>query len=144
MGETVILPLNDPTFSLRFHDIQVCHISWVEALQNHDPPVRVFFEQENPETMSQTGGIVLFVPAMVAREESRMKSEAILLSLMGRLSRGLFLTPGLFGYYRIDVPDGFGGYKKKSFLSMKPKYEQSDGYMRPCPAKELRKKQGRQ
>ena len=52
--------------------------------------------------------------------------------------------PGLFGYDRIDDPDGFGGYKKKSFPSMKQKDEQSDGYMRPCPAKELRKKQGRQ
>jgi hypothetical protein len=63
---------------------------------------------------------------------------------MGRLSRGLFLMPGLFGYDRIDDPDGFGGYKKKSYPSMNQKDEQSDGYMRPCPAKELRKKQGRQ
>ena len=36
-------------------------IGWVEALQNHDPPVRVFFEQENLDTMSQTSGIILFV-----------------------------------------------------------------------------------
>ena len=56
-------------------------IGWVEALQNHDPPVRVFFEQENLDTMSQTSGIILFVLAMVAQEESHMKSEAILLSL---------------------------------------------------------------
>ena len=32
---------------------------------------------------------------------------------MGRFSRGLFLMPGLFGYDRIDDPDGSGGYKKK-------------------------------
>ena len=38
-------------------------IKWVEALQNHDPPVRVFFEQENLDTMSQTSGIILFVLA---------------------------------------------------------------------------------
>lgn len=87
-------------------------IGWVEALQNHDPPVRVFFEQENLDTMSQTSGIILFVLAMVAQEESHMKSEAILLSLEWRFSRGRFLTPRLFGYDKIDVPDGFGGYKK--------------------------------
>ncbi len=87
-------------------------IEWVEALQNHDPPVRVFFEQENLDTMSQTSGIILFVLAMVAEEESHMKSEAILLSLEWRFSRGRFLTPRLFGYDKIEVPDGYGGHKK--------------------------------
>lgn len=87
-------------------------IGWVEALQNHDPPVRDFFEQENLDTLSQTSGIILFVLAMVAQEESHMKSEAILLSLEWRFSRGRFLTPRLFGYDKIEVPDGFGGKKK--------------------------------
>lgn len=87
-------------------------IGWVEALQNHDPPVRVFFEQENLDTMSQTSGIILFVLAMVAQEESHMKSEAVLLSLEWRFSRGRFLTPRLFGYDYIEIPDGFGGKKK--------------------------------
>ena len=87
-------------------------IGWVEALQNHDPPIRVFFEQENLDTMSQTSGIILFVLAMVAQEESHMKSEAILLSLEWRFSRGRFLTPRLFGYNKVEVPDGFGGKKK--------------------------------
>ena len=87
-------------------------IGWVEALQNHDPPVRVFFEQENLDTLSQTSGIILFVLAMVAQEGSHMKSEAILLSLEWRFSRGRFLTPRLFGYDKIEVPDGFGGKKK--------------------------------
>ena len=87
-------------------------IGWVEALQNHDPPIRVFFEQENLDTMSQTSGIILFVLAMVAQEESHMKSESILLSLEWRFSRGRFLTPRLFGYDKVEVPDGFGGKKK--------------------------------
>ncbi|MBQ9902572.1 MAG: recombinase family protein [Clostridia bacterium] len=87
-------------------------IGWVEALQNHDPPIRVFFEQENLDTLSQTSGIILFVLAMVAQEESHMKSEAILLSLEWRFSRGRFLTPRLFGYDKEEVPDGFGGKKK--------------------------------
>ena len=87
-------------------------IKWVEALQNHDPPVRVFFEQENLDTMSQTSGIILFVLAMVAEEESHMKSEAMLLSLEWRFSRGRFLTPRLFGFDKVEVPDGYGGHKK--------------------------------
>ncbi|MBQ7547850.1 MAG: recombinase family protein [Clostridia bacterium] len=87
-------------------------IGWVEALQNHDPPIRVFFETEHIDTMSQTSGIILFVLAMVAQEESHMKSEAILLSLEWRFSRGRFLTPRLFGYDKVEVPDGYGGHKK--------------------------------
>ncbi|MCR4623036.1 MAG: recombinase family protein [Clostridiales bacterium] len=87
-------------------------IGWVEALQNHDPPIKVFFEQENLDTMSQTSGIILFVLAMVAQEESHMKSEAILLSIEWRFSRGRFLTTRLFGYDKTEVPDGYGGTKK--------------------------------
>ena len=87
-------------------------IVWVEALQNHNPPVRVYFEQENLDTMAQTSNIILIVLAMVAQEESHMKSEAILLSLEWRFSRGRFLTPRLFGYDVVEVPDGFGGHKK--------------------------------
>ena len=87
-------------------------IKWVETLQNHDPPIRVFFEQENLDTMSQTSGIILFVLAMVAEEESHMKSEAMLLSLEWRFSHGRFLTPRLFGFDKVEVPDGFGGHKK--------------------------------
>ena len=87
-------------------------IGWVEALQNHDPPIRVFFETEHIDTMSQTSGIILFVLAMVAQEESHMKSEAILLSLEWRFSRGRFLTPRLFGYDKVEVPDGYVGHKK--------------------------------
>ena len=87
-------------------------MGWVEALQRHDPPIKVFFEQENLDTMASTSGIILFVLAMVAQEESHMKSEAILLSLEWRFSRGRFLTPRLFGYDKIEVPDGFGGKKK--------------------------------
>ena len=87
-------------------------IVWIEALQNHDPPVRVYFEQENLDTMAQTSSIILIVLAMVAQEESHMKSEAILLSLEWRFSRGRFLTPRLFGYDAVHVPDGYGGRKK--------------------------------
>ena len=41
-----------------------------------------------------------------------MKSEAMLLSLEWRFSRGRFLTPALLGYDRIEEPDGHGGHRK--------------------------------
>ena len=43
-------------------------IGYIEELKNLDPPVRVFFEQENLDTGLQTSGIILFVLAMVAEE----------------------------------------------------------------------------
>ena len=78
----------------------------------HNPPIPVYFEQENLNTLDATSNIILFVLAMVAEEESHMKSEAMLLSLEWRFSRGRFLTPALLGYDRVEVPDGFGGHKK--------------------------------
>lgn len=87
-------------------------IGWVRKLKEHDPPIPVFFEQENLNTLDTTSNIILFVLAMVAEEESHMKSEAMLLSLEWRFSRGRFLTPALLGYDRVEVPDGHGGHKK--------------------------------
>lgn len=68
-------------------------IKYVEELKSLDPPVNVYFEQEKLDTSVQTSGIILIVLAMVAEEESHMKSEAMLLSLEWRFSRGRFLTP---------------------------------------------------
>ena len=88
-------------------------IGWVRELKDkHDPPIQVFFEQEHLNTMDATSNIILFVLAMVAEEESHMKSEAMLLSLEWRFSRGRFLTPALLGYDRVEVPDGNGSHRK--------------------------------
>ena len=70
-------------------------IGWVRKLKEQDPPIQVFFEQEHLNTLATTSNIILFVLAMVAEEESHMKSEAMLLSLEWRFSRGRFLTPAL-------------------------------------------------
>ncbi|MCR4708429.1 MAG: recombinase family protein, partial [Clostridiales bacterium] len=89
-------------------------IGWVRELKDkHDPPIAVFFEQEHLNTLDVTSNIILFVLAMVAEEESHMKSEAMLLSLEWRFSRGRFMTPALLGYDRVEVPDGNGGHRKK-------------------------------
>ena len=65
-----------------------------------------------PQTILQTSGVILIVLAMVAEKESHIKSEAMLLSLEWRFSRGRFLIPELFDYDKVKVPDGFGGKKK--------------------------------
>lgn len=93
-------------------------IGYIEELSNLNPPVRVFFEQEGIDTSVQTSGVILFVLALVAEEESHMKSEAMLLSLEWRFSRGRFLTPALFGYDKIEIPDDFGG--KRKMLDINP------------------------
>ena len=87
-------------------------IGWVTRLQEANPPVKVIFEMEGIDTLSTTTNLILTILAVVAEEESHMKSEAILLSLEWRFSRGRFLTPRLFGYDLVKVEDGFGGYRK--------------------------------
>ena len=69
-------------------------------------------ELKNLDTGLQTSGIILFVLAMVAEEESHMKSEAMLLSLEWRFSRGRFMTPALFGYDKVEIKDEYGGKRK--------------------------------
>ena len=88
------------------------YISWVWKLKERDPPIQVFFEQEHMNTLDTTSNIILFVLAMVAEEESHMKSEVVLLSLEWRFSRGRFLTPTLLGYDKVEIPDGHCGHKK--------------------------------
>ena len=87
-------------------------MSWVTTLQNANPPVKVIFEMENIDTLETTSNLILTILAVVAEEESHMKSEAILLSLEWRFSRGRFLTPRLFGYELAKEGDNYGGYRK--------------------------------
>ena len=81
-------------------------IKWVRILQKHDPPIAVYFEDVNLNTLSQTSNVILFVLAMVAEEESHMKSEAMLISLEWRFSRGRFMIPRLLGYETVKDKNG--------------------------------------
>ena len=87
-------------------------IGWVTRLQEAPHPVKVIFEMEGIDTLATTSNLILTILAVVAEEESHMKSEAILLSLEWRFSRGRFLTPRLFGYDLVNVPDSYGGFRK--------------------------------
>ena len=79
-------------------------ISWVRTLQ--EVGVAVIFEDVNLNTLDQTSNLILFVLAMVAEEESHMKSEAMNLSLEWRFSSGRFLIPRLLGYETVKGEDG--------------------------------------
>lgn len=63
-----------------------------------------------------TADTILFVLAMVAEEESHMKSEAMLLSLEWRFSRGRFMTPKLLGYDKVEVVEN-GIHRKKLVIN---------------------------
>ena len=91
-------------------------ISWVRRLKEQNPPIPVLFEQENLNTLDSTSNIILFVLAMVAEEESHMKSEAMLLSLEWRFSRGRFMTPKLLGYDKVEVVEN-GIHRKKLVIN---------------------------
>ena len=81
-------------------------IGWVRKLQEHDPPIAVIFEDVRLNTLDQASSLILFVLAMVAEEESHMKSEAMQLSLEWRFKSGRFLLPKLLGYDSVKGPDG--------------------------------------
>ena len=81
-------------------------IGWVRRLQEHNPPIAVIFEDVNLNTLDQASSLILFVLAMVAEEESHMKSEAMQLSLEWRFASGRFMIPKLLGYESVKGKDG--------------------------------------
>ena len=89
-------------------------VKYVNLLRKHDPPIAVYFEAEGLNSLSLSTDLVLVVLAIVAEEESHMKSEAMLLSLEWRFNRGMFITPSLLGYDRIKLEDD--GRNKRSIL----------------------------
>ena len=89
-------------------------VKYVNLLRRHDPPIAVYFEAEGLNSLSLSTDLVLVVLAIVAEEESHMKSEAMLLSLEWRFSRGMFMTPSLLGYDKVKLDDD--GRNKRSIL----------------------------
>ncbi|MCD8340848.1 MAG: recombinase family protein [Clostridiales bacterium] len=61
-------------------------------------PVGVFFETENLNSLEKGNDIIMTVLSATAQEESHVKSEIMVQSLMHRFNMGIFLTPELLGY----------------------------------------------
>ena len=86
-------------------------IVWVEALQNHDPPVRVYFEQENLDTMAQTSSIILIVLATELSDAlSGYLSESDLTGYLSESDMGEYVTES-------DLSDALGDYLSESDLT---------------------------
>lgn len=85
-------------------------ISLIRKLKNLDPPVGVFFETDNLNTLAESSEIALSFLATLAQEESVKKREAMIWSLAQRFKDCQLLTPPLLGYDR--QRDSAGHYVK--------------------------------
>ena len=79
-------------------------LAWVRKLK--EIGVAVIFEDVKLNTLDKASDLILVVLALVAEEESHMKSEAMQLSLEWRFSRGRFMIPKLLGYESVKGADG--------------------------------------
>jgi DNA invertase Pin-like site-specific DNA recombinase len=73
-------------------------IGVVERLKALRPPVGAYFEVENIFSLNPEQEMPFGIHSTVAEHDSRLKSEAMKISLEMRFSRGIYLTPPLFGY----------------------------------------------
>ena len=91
-------------------------ISLIRELKHQNPPVGVFFETDNLNTLSEESELMLAFLATFAQEESVKKSESMNWSLKERFKSGKLLTPGLLGYER--PRDAVGNYIKYGKLQI--------------------------
>lgn len=75
-------------------------VSLVRRLKNHNPPIGVFFENDNLFTLSEDSELKLSLLATFAQEESVKKSESMNWSLRERFKSERLLMPDLLGYTR--------------------------------------------
>lgn len=82
-------------------------ISYVRQLRSLDPPVAVYFENENLNTLDRRNEAFIAMLSSVAQGESENKSEAIKWSIKRRFQKGLPLCPtwALLGYTTDDNGD---------------------------------------
>lgn len=75
-------------------------VSLVRKLKRQNPPVGVYFETDNLNTLSEDSELMLSFLATFAQEESVKKSESMVWSLRQRFKDEKLLTPALLGYER--------------------------------------------
>ena len=91
-------------------------ITLVRKLKQHVPPVGVYFETDNLNTLTEESELMLSFLATFAQEESVKKSESMNWSLRERFKNGKLLTPELLGYSR--PRDASGHYIKYGKLEI--------------------------
>lgn len=73
-------------------------IGYIRKLGALNPPIGVFFETENLNTLNSQSEMSIAFLSTMAQEESHNKSEVMNVSVEMRFKRGIFLTPPLLGF----------------------------------------------
>ena len=82
----------------RFARNLIDSVGYIRKLGAMNPPVGVFFETENLNTLNSQSEMTIAFLSTMAQEESHTKSEIMDSSLEMRFKRGIFLVPPLLGY----------------------------------------------
>lgn len=77
-------------------------VDQVRKLRRRNPPIGVYFEEDNIYTLDSDYETKLSIIATMAQEESHTKSKTMNKSIEWRFMRGIFLTPVLYGYDHDD------------------------------------------
>ena len=73
-------------------------VGYIRKLGAMKPPIGVFFETENLNTLNSQSEMTIAFLSTMAQEESHNKSDIMNSSIEMRFKRGIFLTPPLLGY----------------------------------------------
>ena len=74
----------------------------VQQLASLDPPVGIYFENNNLNTLEAGNKIVLTVLAMAAELDSELKSSSVAFGLIEMYRKSNFPAPKMLGYQKID------------------------------------------
>ena len=91
-------------------------VSIARKLKSQNPPIGIFFETDNFNTLSEGSELMLSFLATFAQEESVKKSESMNWSLQQRFKDGKLLTPAPLGYKK--PKDSSGHYIKYAPLEI--------------------------
>lgn len=73
-------------------------VGYIRKLGAMNPPIGVFFETENLNTLNSQSEMTVAFLSTMAQEESHTKSDIMNSSIEMRFKRGIFLTPPLLGF----------------------------------------------
>ncbi|MBQ8007404.1 MAG: recombinase family protein [Lachnospiraceae bacterium] len=82
----------------RFARNLIDSVGYIRKLGAMKPPIGVFFETENLNTLNSQSEMTIAFLSTMAQEESHTKSDIMNASIEMRFKRGIFLTPPLLGY----------------------------------------------
>ena len=73
-------------------------ISYIRVLKNLNPPVGIYFQNDNLNTLDQTSEMMIAFISCMAQEESAKKSEAVKYGIRKKFAVGIPLCPRILGY----------------------------------------------